>query len=96
MILRFKPGLWDDLPIDEPDLWDDDLPTENQIIKQDVEIPVEKDWESEKGDETDEEIDNDLTFLLSIDLEDFHGITLADAITDKMHLPNTEWSNDIY
>ncbi|RIA83916.1 hypothetical protein C1645_880240 [Glomus cerebriforme] len=101
----FLTGLWADLPIDDPDLWDDDLPTEDQIqnedielmiIEQDVEILIEKDWKSEKGDETDEKIDNDLTFPLSIDSEDFYGTTLADAITDKMHLPNTEWPNDIY
>jgi Zinc finger, C2H2 type len=27
-----EPGLWGDLPIEEPDLWDDDLPTEDQIV----------------------------------------------------------------
>jgi Plavaka transposase len=58
--------------------------------------PVETDRESEKGDETDEEIDYNLTFPLSIDAEDFCGTTLADATTDKMHPPNTEWPNDIY
>ena len=59
------------------------------IIEQLVETPVETDRESEKGDETDEKI-NDLTFPLSIDSEDFCGTTLDDATTDKMHLPNTE------
>ena len=58
--------------------------------------PVETDRESEKGDETDEEIDYNLTFPLSIDAEDFCRITLADATMDKMHPPNTKWPNDIY
>lgn len=58
--------------------------------------PVETDRESDKGDETDEEIVDNLTFSLSIDPEDFCGTTLDDATTDKMHPPNTEWPNDIY
>ncbi|RIA95172.1 hypothetical protein C1645_817013 [Glomus cerebriforme] len=66
------------------------------IIEQDVEIPVEKDKKSEKGNKTDEEIDNNLTFPLSIDPEDFCGTILANATMDKMHLPNTKWPNDIY
>ena len=37
-----------------------------------------------------------MTFLLSIDPEDFCETTLDDATIDKMHLPNTEWPNDIY
>ena len=61
-----------------------------------LEQPVETDSESEKDDETDEEIDYNLTFPLSIDSEDFCGTTLADATTDKMHPPNTEWPSDIY
>ncbi|RIA89768.1 hypothetical protein C1645_824343, partial [Glomus cerebriforme] len=69
---------------------------ELMIIEQDVEIPIEKDRESEKGNETDKEINNDLTFPLSINPEDFYGTTLADATMDKIHLPNTEWPNDIY
>ncbi|RIA88605.1 hypothetical protein C1645_826125 [Glomus cerebriforme] len=43
--------------------------------EQDVEILIEKDRESKKGDETDEEIDNNLTFPLSIDPEDFYNNT---------------------
>ena len=66
------------------------------IIEQPVETPVETDRESEKGDETDEEINDNLTFPLIIDSEDFCGTILADATTDKMHPPNTEWPNDIY
>src|SRR5215470_19908711 len=61
-----------------------------------IEQSVETDRESEKSDETDEEIDGNLTFPLSIDPEDFCGTTLADATTDKMHPPNTEWPNVIY
>ncbi|RGB32786.1 hypothetical protein C1646_762500 [Rhizophagus diaphanus] len=45
---------------------------------------------------TDEEINDNLTFPLSIDPEDFYGITLDDVINDKMHPLNTEWPNDIY
>ena len=37
-----------------------------------------------------------MTFPLSIEPEDYHGTTIDDAIKDKMHLPNTEWPNDIY
>src|SRR5436853_7856242 len=33
---------------------------------------------------------------ISIDAEDSSGITLDDAINDKMHPQNTEWPNDIY
>src|SRR5215469_13228265 len=61
-----------------------------------IEQSVETDRESEKSDETDEEIDGNLTFPLSIDNDDYRGITLDDATTDKMHPPNTEWPNDIY
>ncbi|GES72509.1 hypothetical protein GLOIN_2v1487254 [Rhizophagus clarus] len=51
---------------------------------------------NETDEETDEEINDHLTFPLFIDPEDFHGTTLDDAMNDKMHLPNTEWPNDIY
>ncbi|RIA91549.1 hypothetical protein C1645_821962 [Glomus cerebriforme] len=69
---------------------------EPMIIEQDIEIPIEKDSKSEKGDKIDEEIDNDLTFPLFIDPEDFCEITLTDTTMDKMHSPNTKWPNDIY
>src|ERR1700731_1098796 len=64
-------------------------------------IETQENVEDEKFNvdyETDEpqEIDIDLTFPLSIDAEDSRGITLDDAIEDKMHPPNTEWPNDIY
>src|SRR3990170_476847 len=45
----------------------------------------------------DEEFDDvDLTFSLSINAEDSRGITLDDAINDKMHPQNIKWPNDIY
>ena len=37
-----------------------------------------------------------MTYLLFIDVEDSSGITLDDAINDRMHPQNTEWPNDIY
>jgi hypothetical protein len=53
--------------------------------------------DSEDGDDCEMEgIDNNLTFPLSIDDEDYCGTSLDDAIKDKMHPPNTEWPNDIY
>jgi hypothetical protein len=61
-----------------------------------IEQPIETDIKSEKGDETDEEFNNNLTFSLNINPDDFCGTTLANAITDKMHLPNTEWPNNFY
>jgi hypothetical protein len=71
----------DPMMLDQPD--QPDQPVETQ----------ETNWESEQSNE---EIDDDLTFPLSIDSEDFHGTTLDDAINDKMHPPSTEWPNDIY
>src|SRR2546423_6462488 len=46
--------------------------------------------------ETDEEINVNLTFLISIDPEDYCEITLDDTIKDKTHLLTTEWPNNIY
>src|SRR5256885_13378885 len=46
--------------------------------------------------ETDEEIDVNLTFLISIDPEDYCGIMLDDAIKDKTHSLTTKWPNNIY
>src|SRR4051812_14108299 len=46
--------------------------------------------------ETDEEIDINLIFLISIDPEDYCGTTLNDAIKDKTHLLITKWPNNIY
>ncbi len=65
-------------------------------IEQPIETLVEIDKESEKSDETDEKINDNLTFSLFIDSKDFYVIILDNATMDKMHLPNTEWSNDIY
>src|SRR3954468_3419589 len=46
--------------------------------------------------ETDEKIDVNLTFLISIDPEDYCRITLDDVIKDKTHSLTTEWPNNIY
>ena len=37
-----------------------------------------------------------LTYPFSVDKEDYRGITLDDAVNDKMHPLNTEWPNDSY
>ena len=52
--------------------------------------------ENEESNEPDEEIDINLTFSLSIDSKDICRITLDNAVNNKLHLPNTEWPNDIY
>src|SRR5256886_13273351 len=46
--------------------------------------------------ETDEEINVNLTFLISIDPKDYCEITLDDAIKDKTHPLITKWPNNIY
>src|SRR5436309_11767490 len=46
--------------------------------------------------ETDEKIDVNLTFLISIDPEDYCEITLDNAIKDKTHPLTTKWPNNIY
>ncbi|RIA82325.1 hypothetical protein C1645_835541 [Glomus cerebriforme] len=96
-----KSDFWNNnLLINEPDLWDDNLSIKDQIqnkdiklmiIEQPIETPVKKIGKVKKSDETDEEINNNLTFLLSINSEDFYGITLANTIMDKIYLLNTEW-----
>src|ERR1044072_1899884 len=67
---------------------------------EEVDETQETNEENEKSDETDEKnekSDNDnLTFSFSIDPEDYCETTLDDAINDKLHLPNTEWPNEIY
>ena len=45
-------------------------------------------------DEMDE--DDNLMFPFSVDNEDYSGITLDDAVNDKIHLPKIAWPNDIY
>ncbi|RIA97224.1 hypothetical protein C1645_814296 [Glomus cerebriforme] len=54
---------------EEPDLWND--------------LPINEPKKDRKS-ETNEEIDNELTFPLSINPEDFHKTTLANATTDKI------------
>src|SRR5436305_13028743 len=46
--------------------------------------------------ETVEEIDVNLTFLISIDPKDYCGTTLDNAIKDKTHPLTTKWPNNIY
>ena len=46
--------------------------------------------------ETDEKINVNLTFLISIDPKDYCETTLDNAIKDKTHLLTTKWPNNIY
>src|SRR4051794_1311469 len=46
--------------------------------------------------ETDKKINVNLTFLISIDPEDYCRITLNNAIKDKTHSLTTKWPNNIY
>src|SRR3954452_23108667 len=46
--------------------------------------------------ETDEKININLTFLISIDPKNYCEITLNDAIKDKTHSLTTKWPNNIY
>jgi len=99
-----------ELPYEEPGLWDDDFimdndeaepitfepTTESHEDSRFSEILEESNVDYESDKEIDKEIDNNLTVPLSIDSEDYCGVTLDDAIKDKMHPPNTEWPNDIY
>ena len=100
------------LPYEEPGLWDDDFIMEDPTTLEPTEshedepmtlesplfpeIPEESHVEDESDSDIDEEIDDNLTYPLSIDPEDSRGTTLDDAIEDKTHPPNTEWPNDIY
>ena len=62
---------------------------ETVVLKQPIE--TQKTYkESEESNESDEEIDYNLTFPLSNDSEDIYGTTLDDAINDKLHSLNTE------
>src|SRR6059058_761793 len=84
------------LPYEEPGLWDEDFIMEDE---EDEEVEEDEEYEedeSKQGDIMDEEFEDNLTYPLSIDAEDSSGITLDDAINDKMHPQNTEWPNDIY
>ena len=92
------------IPFDEPGLWDDDITmeeaeqmTSEPTIEQPYIEPYEDPRFSEKSDkESDEETNDNLTYPLYIDPEDYRGTTLDDAVNDKLHPPNTEWPNDIY
>ena len=63
--------------------------------EQTVETPNDSHEEND-DDEIDEKIDVNLTFSFSIDAEDYCGSTLDDAIENRLHLPNTDWPNNIY
>src|SRR3982074_903246 len=103
-----EPGLWDEdfIMEDDEDMEDieddedvEDVEDEPIILEQtdeDARLSEISEEESKQGNITDEEIDDNLTYPLSIDAEDSCGTTLDDAINDKMHPQNTEWPNDIY
>ena len=72
---------------------DEDI--ETVVLKQPIE--TQKTYkESEESNESDEEIDYNLTFLLSNDSEDICETILDNIINNKLHLLNIEWPNDIY
>src|SRR5256714_11084279 len=73
-----------------------DEPIETQDNVEKIEPMLDEPIETQDNVEDEEFDDVDLTFPLSIDAEDSRGITLDDAINDKMHPQNTEWPNDIY
>ena len=86
---------------EDPSIWDDDVefepsssrrhPREEDPSIWDVRpTPMEDLQFSDDGD------DDNLTFPLFIDPEDYRGTTLDDAIKDKAYLPTTEWPNGIY
>ena len=106
-----EPGLWDedfimegeedeeDEEVEEDEEYEEDEPiTLEQTVEphEDARFSEISEDESKQGDITDEEFEDNLTYPLSIDAEDSRGITLDDAINDKMHPQNTEWPNDIY
>jgi hypothetical protein len=97
-----EPGLWDDdVIMEEPMAVESTIePTveshkDSQFPEMMVSEESNVDDESDSN-EIDEEIDDNLTYPLSIDPEDYCGTTLDNAIDDKTHPPNTEWPNDIY
>ena len=82
---------------DDEDVEDvEDEPITLEQTDEDARLSEISEDESKQGNITDEEIDDNLTYPLSIDPEDYCGTTLDDAIKDKMHPSNTEWPNDIY
>ncbi|CAB5210988.1 unnamed protein product [Rhizophagus irregularis] len=80
--------------------------TESIILEQNVEssdalsslddVPKKDERNENVDSEGKEETDINLTFPISIDNEDYCGITLDDAIKDKNYPLNTNWPNDIY
>ena len=105
-----EPGLWDEdfimedeedeevEEVEEDEEYEEDEPItlEQTEPHEDARFSEISEDESKQGDITDEEFEDNLTYPLSIDAEDSSGITLDDAINDKMHPQNTEWPNDIY
>jgi Plavaka transposase len=103
-----EPGLWDEdfIMEDDEDMEDieddedvkdvEDEPITLEQTDEDARLSEISEDESKQGNITDEEINDNLTYPLSIDPEDYCGTTLDDAIKDKMHPSNTEWPNDIY
>src|SRR3989440_6157450 len=105
-----EPGLWNEdfIMEDEEDEEDEEV-EEDEEYEEDEPITLEQtephedarfseisEDESKQDDITDEEFEDNLTYPLFIDAKDSSGITLDDAINDKMHPQNTEWPNDIY
>ena len=62
----------------------------NNKQNEEIEPMLNEPIETQENVEDEEFDDIDLTFPLSIDAEDSRGITLNDAINDKMHPQNTE------
>ncbi|CAG8586504.1 10457_t:CDS:2 [Funneliformis mosseae] len=97
-----EPNLWDEDFIMD---YFENEGTESIILEEKIELITNQTAESPEAlnfDEinvdhkTDDEIDVNLIFLLLINLKDYCGITLDDAINDKSHPSSIEWPNDIY
>src|SRR5205823_4845969 len=97
-----EPGLWnedfimedeEDEKVEEDEEYEEDEPItlEQTEPHEDARFSEISEDESKQGDITDEEFEDNLTYPLSIDAEDSSGITLDNAINDKMHPQNTEW-----
>ncbi|GBB86343.1 hypothetical protein RclHR1_12760011 [Rhizophagus clarus] len=98
-------GFWDDDLSIKDDKSESKITLEQPVEShENLQISEESDEKSEEFDDNNEsdeksgEFDDnnnednevDLTYSLSIDAEDFCGITLDNAIKDKTHSPNTE------
>src|SRR5205085_4390707 len=90
-----EPSLWDedfimedeeDEEVEEDEEYEEDEPItlEQTEPHKDARFSEISEDESKQGDITDEEFEDNLTYPLSIDAEDSSGITLDDAINDKM------------